>query len=378
MQVFQQHFTQTPLDLKAWEHQSPPDLLLCFGSKELLKTTDFGSVQQAFPQAIVAMASTAGEISNTAIADDSLVVTGVHFSQARVHSTLINIRQYPDSYQAGRHLMEGLPRPDLRFVLVLADGQLVNGSDLVLGINEALEYQIPVSGGLAGDGARFEETLVGLGQDIQPGNILAIGFYGSGLEVGYGSKGGWDEFGLTRVITRSEKNVLYEIDGESALDLYERYLGAYANELPGSALFFPLAIRETAQSEELVRTILSIDRAQKSMTFAGNVPTGAKVRLMKANLDNLVDAAAEAVEKAQLPPLEEGAAGQLSILISCVGRKLVFANRIEEEHEVARTVLGPATTITGFYSYGEIAPFSAFSRCELHNQTMTVTTIREK
>jgi hypothetical protein len=201
--------------------------------------------------------------------------------------------------------------------------------------------------------------------------VVAIGFYGDHISVNHGSEGGWRQFGPTRTITLSDKNVLYEIDGENALSLYKRYLGEHAKDLPGSALFFPLAIE--TDGVEVVRTILNIDEENNSMIFAGNVPEGSKARLMKANFDRLIDAAGTAAELSNT-----GMEGdKLSILISCVGRKLIFGNRIEEELEAARDVLGDKTIISGFYSYGEIAPFSDFMKCELHNQTMTITTLCE-
>ena len=364
----------------SWENEiqnsdlASSDLVLCFGQKNLLK--DGGLNQQilnTFPGATVLFGSTAGEIHNDAICDDTCVVTAIEFEKSSIYTVKGNIKEYENSLDAGKSLVESLPREGLRFVFILSDGSLVNGSDLVTGINQVLGDEIPVAGGLAGDGDKFENTLVGLNEDISEGNIVAVGFYGEDLVVGCGSKGGWGQFGPTRTITRSDKNVLYEIDGENALDLYKKYLGEYADQLPGSSLLFPLSIEMDGQ--EIVRTILNIDTENKTMTFAGNLPEGAKVRLMKANLDSLVDAAYDAAEISSMNAPRKG--DVLSILISCVGRKIIFGNRIEEELDAAREILGDDTIITGFYSYGEISPFSSFMKCELHNQTMTITSISE-
>ncbi|MEM9720467.1 MAG: FIST N-terminal domain-containing protein [Bacteroidota bacterium] len=352
------------------------DLVLCFGKKELLASSKvYEEIMNMFPGASVIMSSTAGEIHNHAIQDDTCVATAIEFNNSSIVSVKENIEDFEDSYSAGTAIVEKLPKEGLRFVFVLSDGQLVNGSDLVAGINKVLGKEIPVAGGLAGDGAHFRDTLVGLNDDLAVGNIVAVGFYGEDLVVGCGSKGGWGQFGPTRTITRSEKNVLYEIDGENALDLYKKYLGEYADQLPGSALLFPLSIEDGGQ--EIVRTILSVDPEDKSMTFAGNVPEGAKVRLMKANLDSLVDAASDAASISSIQDQKKGNGDSLAILISCVGRKIIFGNRIEEELDAAREILGDAAMITGFYSYGEISPFSSFMKCELHNQTMTITHLSE-
>ena len=207
------------------------------------------------------------------------------------------------------------------------------------------------------------------------GRVAAVGFYGERLKVGHGSLGGWDPFGPERLITRSAGNVLYELDGQPALKLYKRYLGAHAAGLPGAALLFPLALRAQEGGSGLVRTILGVDEGKGSMTFAGDMPEGAHARLMKANFDRLIDGAAGAA-KAGLAQLGAFPA-ELAILVSCVGRKLVLGQRIEEEVEAVRDVLGAQATLTGFYSYGELCPRGAVPTCELHNQTMTLTAFAE-
>jgi hypothetical protein len=198
-----------------------------------------------------------------------------------------------------------------------------------------------------------------------------------GDAVGYGSLGGWDSFGPDRVVTRAEGNVLYELDGQPALDLYKRYLGEFADGLPASGLLFPLALQTPGQGGNgLVRTMLAVDETQGSMSFAGDIPTGAHVRLMKANFERLVEGA-EGAARSSHERLGEAPA-ELAVLISCVGRKLVLQQRIDEEIEGVRDVLGPQSVFCGFYSYGEISPFTPTARCELHNQTMTITTLAER
>jgi hypothetical protein len=232
-----------------------------------------------------------------------------------------------------------------------------------------------VTGGLAGDGARFSRTFAGLDLVPEEGNVVAVGFYGDHLKIGHGSFGGWDEFGPERTITRSEKNILFEIDGKNALDLYKEYLGPYSEELPGSALLFPLSIREPDSNEHLVRTILSINEQEKSMLFAGNMPEGSKIRLMKANFDRLINGSSTAARNS-FSSLENGSP-ELALLVSCVGRKLILQERTDEEVQAVKQIFGDQTSLAGFYSYGEISPFNPNTRCELHNQTMTITTFSE-
>jgi len=124
-----------------------------------------------------------------------------------------------------------------------------------------------------------------------------------------------------------------------------------------------------------VRTIQSINEEDQSMIFAGDIPEGSKVRFMKANFDRLIDAASLAA-KTSLTTLQE-MSPKVAILISCVGRKLILGSRIDEEVEAVREILGQGTLITGFYSYGEISPVNESTKCELHNQTMTITCFEE-
>lgn len=352
------------------------DLVFCFGNKEVIIENEIVSnIISKYPKSIVVTASTAGEIHNSTIQDNTVVITGIEFTKgSTVIAKKVNVEEFKDSYEAGVSLAEKFNIDGLKLLFIISDGQLVNGGDLVNGLHSVIKQRVPVSGGLAGDGTNFRSTIVGLNDDLRNGNVIAIGFYGDNLHVGVGSKGGWDKFGPMRIITKSEKNVLYEVDGENALDLYIKYLGEYSEKLPASALLFPIAILED-DDKEVVRTILSVDMENKSMTFAGNLPVGSKVRLMKANLDNLAAASADAAILTGFTQDYEDDA--LALLISCVGRKLIFGNRIEEELDAARDIVGSNAIITGFYSYGEIAPFSTFMKCELHNQTMTITTLSE-
>jgi hypothetical protein len=351
------------------------DLVLGFAPREILSDPAvYSSIQAEYPAAHILLNSTAGEIMDTEVSDDTISLTAIAFEKTTLMPVFTDIGTVKNSYEAGRSLALGLNPEGLKYVLVISDGQAVNGSELVSGLQEHLPEHIIITGGLAGDGGKFQKTLVGLNEMPAEGRIVAIGFYGD-LIVSYGSVGGWDSFGPERLITKSVANVLYELDGQPALDVYKMYLGEYANELPQSGLLFPLSIRLDNVNNAVVRTILSVNPEDKSLTFAGNMPEGFYARLMKANLDRLIegasDAALNSIDKRTTPP-------ELALLISCVGRKLVLDQRIEEEVEVIRAIYGPSAAIAGFYSYGEISPSVNFLKCDLHNQTMTITTFSER
>jgi hypothetical protein len=351
-------------------------LILVFGEPGLITVQQsFDRIRGFFPKGQIVFCSTAGEIIGNDVYDNSIVVTAIQFEKTEIKCNATNIKQHPNSYEAGRHLMQELLADDLSTVIVISDGTHVNGSELVVGLNENNPKNIPITGGLAADGDRFHKTFVGLNRLPEEGMIIAIGFYGNSLNIGHGYFGGWDEFGPEKTITYAEKNVLYEIDGKNALELYKEYLGPYKDELTGSALLFPLSLKEPGSDEHVVRTILSINEQDKSMIFAGNLPQGSTVRLMKANFDKLIDGSSIAAKNAFASLTNS--TPELALFISCVGRKLILQSRTDEEVTAAKNIFGGDIPIAGFYSYGEISPFGPFTRCELHNQTMTITTFSE-
>ncbi len=331
-------------------------------------------VKEMYPEALLVGCSTSGEITDTRVYENSVSLTAVHFERTRLEIKTAKIEKTSDSFALGQSLGNLFNPEGLAHVLILTDGLLVNGTALLDGLRASALHNTGITGGMAGDAADFQQTFV-LDENGQPhrGMLTAIGFYGD-LSVGFGSMGGWDSFGYERVITKAEDNILYELDGQPALSVYKTYLGEQAEKLPGSALLFPLSVRMKADKSPVVRTILGVDQQSGSMTFAGYMPTGSVVRLMRANVDRLIDGAEAAAKTAMTG---YGKKPELAILVSCVGRKLVMKQVVEEEVDAVRSVVGKDTFFTGFYSYGEICPFEKGEFSELHNQTMTVTLLSE-
>ena len=368
----------------AWDAPIPPisrdatrRMLLVFGASSYATSPEpLRALQAAHPDAILLGCSTSGEILGEDVEDETLAAAVIDFARTELSLARAHIATPSGSYDAGRTLAADLARADLRGVHVLSDGLNVNGSELVRGLNDTLGDHVIVTGGLAGDGADFNQTWVLAGDELGAGLIAAVGFYGEHVQISHGSQGGWDTFGPTRRVTRSEGNVLFELDDQPALELYKRYLGDRASGLPATGLLFPLAVRQHEGADKvLVRTILAVDEENQSLTFAGDIPQGSYAQLMKANYERLIDGAQQAAEAAAPP---QAASDTLLISISCVGRRLVLGERSEEEIEVVLDAMPARTHQLGFYSYGELSPFtSGPGPCDLHNQTMTVTTIRE-
>jgi len=364
----------------AKEIEAEPQLVMAFTSSKIASDDKtFNNLKSSYPNSHLLICSTAGEIIGDEVDDDSMAVTAINFEKTKFELGSVDIKEATESESAGEALAKTIPADSLVHVMIFSDGLKVNGTALVRGLTKNLPENVSITGGLVGDGSDFKHTYVGLDEPAKEGKIAIVGFYGQNLKIGYGSLGGWDPFGPERTITKSENNVLYELDGKPALSLYKEYLGDQAAGLPSSGLLFPLSLRikdEAGKETEVVRTLLAVDETQQSMTFAGDMPKGAYAKLMKANFDRLIDGASGAanmsIEALTSTPAE------LAILISCVGRKLVLKERVEEEVEAVHKVVGQAASITGFYSYGELCPTAATEKqCQLHNQTMTITTFRE-
>jgi hypothetical protein len=381
MKIEQKQWTET----QGWGLEPPgalgksAQLVLAFGGTPILeeRKQPVEEIRQIYPDAYILGCSTAGEICDTRVSDDSLVVTAIDFEHTQVNGAQVALDEVETSFQAGENLAHSLDPAGLTHVFVLSDGLQVNGSELVRGLTEHLPERVKVSGGLAGDGARFEQTFVFGGSSPERNTIAALGLYGNNrLRVGCGSLGGWAPSGPEWKVTRSEGNVLYELSGHSALELYKEQLGEHAKDLPASGLLFPLKLWTRMGVPGLVRTILAVDETEQSITFAGDIPEGSYTRLMKAHSSWLIEGAVGAANTSY--QAIGSTSPDLAVLISCVGRKMVLKQQTDEEVKGVRATLGNRPVLTGFYSYGEISPHSPGVECALHNQTMTVTTFLER
>jgi hypothetical protein len=352
-------------------------LVIVFGSSDINDMqVALDELVKTFQNAFIIGASSAGEIYQDEIYDNTLSVLVMRFDKTSLRASSFYPITPHTSYESGIELAKELYSSDLKALFVLSDGLNANGSQLTKAIASVIPSNIPVTGGLAADGDRFEYTWVMVDKKPQSGFVGAIGFYGEDIRVVHASKGGWDRLGLERVVTKSDNNILYELDKMPALEIYKKYLGDKAEGLPATGLLFPLELKAKHDSEESkVRTILAVNEEENSITFAGDIPEGSHVTLMKANYNRLIDGASQAAENIDLCDYRDEDIA--CIAISCVGRRLVLKSRVEEELEAILDVLPPQTKQVGFYSYGEISPLAS-GKCDLHNQTMTLTVIWER
>lgn len=351
-------------------------LVFVFGRAEPLVAPDgMAAIRAAFPKAHVFGCTTGGEIHGAEVCDDTLALTAIAFQHSRVATARASIANVEDSYAAGEALIRQLDRKGLRHVFVVSEGLQVSSSDLVRGVAAAAGPEVTVSGGFAADGNRFQTTHVWCDGEPLASSAAALGFYGDRLQVGVAVTGGWGPFGPDRLITKSRKNVLYEFDGRPALALYKQYLGDYAAGLPATGLMFPLELRIEPADNRVLRALLAVDEKEQSITFAGDVPEGSRARFMVGHIEDLIQGTVRAAKSSCMPL--NGIAPDFSLIVSCNARRAVLKQRVDEEVEAVREILGDRPVVTGFYSYGEIGPPDGGTGAELHNETMTITNFAE-
>ncbi|MBF0263952.1 MAG: FIST C-terminal domain-containing protein [Gammaproteobacteria bacterium] len=354
-----------------------PQLILVFASIEFFTKPDFFiQLKENFPSAQIAGCSTAGEINSKHMVEHSAVITAIHF-ETEISFKIIDtpVERMEHSKQAGSEIGQALAGKNLQAILLFGKGIDINGSALIEGVTEHVGKQTLITGGLAGDNGSFNQTFVLSNSKILSDGIVAIGLSGNSLNISYGSYGGWSSFGPARKVTNSKDNILYELDGMPALQVYKKYLGEHAKDLPASGLLFPFEMLGKDHSAlGLIRTILGVDEDTGALTLAGDINPDGYLRLMHASVDDLIDGAETAAQQLVFPETDTNG---LAVLVSCVGRKLVMGDQVDEEIESVTEILGSKICVTGFYSYGEISPLSSITNCKLHNQTMTITYLSE-
>jgi hypothetical protein len=351
-------------------------LVLAFGPRrKILEEGIYSTIKARYPKAIVLILSTSFEVVVSKISASRIVVTAIQFDKTKLRSTSLQVSSKSDSRMAGKMICDQLRGDDLKHILLFSDGYDINGDDLVDGLNEELPQGVMVSGGFAGSDAEDPTTYVGLNQEPKTRNIAAIGFYGHDLKVANGVESGWDEFGPTKIVTESDGNVVYSLDGENVLEVYRRYLGKSKEaDFAMSIQHFPLCILKPDGSK-IVRSVFRVDEKRNALVYSGNVPKDSKVRFMIANVDRLIDGAVNAAErineqcKADRP--------ELVLVVSCVGRSVLLLERTEEEIELACETIGKDIMYSGFYSNGELSPATGSKLCSLHNQTISITSYSE-
>ncbi|QWD89997.1 FIST signal transduction protein [Polynucleobacter sp. MWH-Braz-FAM2G] len=359
---------------EGWDIRLSPNpdinlVLVCAEHPYFKEARCYEEIRAFFPAAEIVGCSSSGNICGDLISDQDIVLSAISFSTTKISVKSTLIENDDEVERIVSDLVREFSESKPKHVFALSDGLSISGSDFTKTLNT---LGVPVTGGLAGDSDRFNTSWVMVNGPAKRHQIALIGFYGD-LKIAYGFSTGWREFGPERRVTRSVRNIVYEIDHRPALEVYTKYLGELAKELPGSGLRFPLSVTDSSSGRSYVRTLLGVNWEEMSLNFAGDVPQGSLCKLMKTEIDSLIDASVNLTNDLHLDASKQDS---LCLVVSCVGRRLVMDQIAGEEIEAIQSILGPRTTVFGFYSYGEVAPFDP-AVCALHNQTTTLTLFSE-
>jgi hypothetical protein len=330
--------------------------------------------------------STDGEITSAGLSVDSVTLMLLASPRMRAKAHVIpNLSE--DSERAGIELAKALHDDEARVLMLLPDGLTGNGSAIIRGAQEILGRQFVIAGGTAGDRGRFVKTFQCADGKAHTDALIGLMLYSpTPLELGYGVMSGWRPIGIAKEVTHAEANTVYEIEGETALDMYSRFLGDKASQLPGIGVEYPFAlvdrygevdtkgIRE-GESYFLMRAPMVVDREKGAVTFAAEIPQGSRIKMTRGKSDEVISASREAASRSL-----EGLGGppDAVFFFSCMARKVVLGRRTNLEITAAQEVLGENTPMIGFYTYGEIANCGeTFPMCRFHNETATFLAIRE-
>ncbi|UXX78736.1 FIST C-terminal domain-containing protein [Reichenbachiella carrageenanivorans] len=352
------------------------NLVFVFGSTTLVQDQKrFDEIRTLYPKAEIVVSSGSGEILAGKVEQHTLNVTAIHFEKTQIKTLEINLADVKDSFDAGAHISAQIEKDNLSNLLIFSDGKEINGSHLLTGLQFNLSESVPITGGLAGSYDPFAATYTGLNTIGKTGKVIGIGFYGSHIQIGYASQSGWTPFGPERFITKSTNNILFELNEEPILDFYKKYLEGLFVNIEEAIRMFPLGIKAENGNERIMRSFLSYNPENGGAQFAGEMPEGIKVRMMRSNINSLLDSAEEAAKNSVIP--FKSSPPDLALCVSCSGRQFILQDWIDQEVEAIVLGLGSPIPVTGFYSYGEIAPQAKNQKSELHNHTMTITTFKE-
>ncbi|MDQ7781724.1 MAG: FIST N-terminal domain-containing protein [Desulfomonilaceae bacterium] len=331
-------------------------------------------IVQAVGTTKLAGCTTDGEISTSGFSTGSAVLAGLA-SDTIAFEVASTSSIGADSESAGRRLAQQLPRT-ARHVQLFSDGLTGNGCAILRGMQSVFGPQVPISGGAAGDARAMKQTWQFVGSRILTDAASAISLSGD-IHVGTGVRSGWFPAGVPKKVTRSAGNVVYELDGESALAVYRRYLGPLADKLPAVGIQFPFGLVNEAGSlgeNPVLRAPMTLNESQGSVSFAGEIPQGSTISLTTGgSAASLLDASTDAARRAM--DSLGAVSPSITFFYSCMARKILLGPRTREETERIANVVGRSVPIIGFYTYGEYCPSVSGTDCRLHNETATVTVV---
>ena len=239
--------------------------------------------------------------------------------------------------------------------------------DIVPRLLETLGGGISVLGGAAGSQA-FEVTPRQFFCDQVLRESVPVLLFSGPLDYAAGVATGWKPLGKVGRVTKSEGNLVQEIDGEPALSFYQNYLGADATS-GETHIAIPLAVFEEGSGDFYLRAPIAYDENAGTASFLGSVPEGASVQLTLASPENILEGTEESLARA-LSGYPGSSEPEAALFFSCAVRKLLLGTRAAKELDIVRSRLGDHVPVCGFYAFGEIGPVGSSGTSRFHNETL--------
>ncbi len=255
---------------------------------------------------------------------------------------------------------------DPTLCITTPSGLTASGDIMLEGFRQSLGEGFPIFGGTAGDKLNLKCTYQfhknKVFTDAAPFILI-----GGPLLYSFGVESGWIPIGKKAIVSKSDNNMVYRIDTDTAFDYYKHHLGENIG-LKDFAIIgdYPLAIFEEDQKSFYLRAPFIINEENGSLTFVGNVPQGSTVQITHSTRDKIVEATKTSVKSSVTA--YPGKMPSAALCFSCASRKLVLGTRVEEEYD-AFTAYFPDLPVAGFYTYGEIGPLGRDKPARFHNDT---------
>ena len=359
-----------------------PDMLWVFAAIRYDQQTLLNGIVSVAGGALIIGCTTDGEISTAGLSLNSVVVLAWASNNIRLHTAQME-QISKDSHGAGIALAEKFQGLNSPYIQIFSDGLSGNADQIIQGIKTRLGDHIRIAGGTAGDGANFKQTYQYSNERVLSDSLVGVAFEGD-LHFATGVGCGWFPVGLTKEVTKAVGNVVYELDGQPALQVYEKFLGKHARYLPSVGVEYPLGLMGRYGDIEdnnyfLCRAIMAVDPQTGSITFAGDIPQGAKVKMTMGNEADIIGAVEKAAQSAlnELQSDNPAVKPKAIFLYSCMARRIVLGSKTGKEILAIQKIVGGNVPIIGFYTYGEYAPIDKHGYSYFHNETATITIIGE-
>lgn len=344
-----------------------PHAAMMFAGHEMDHTVLLNGICDRWPGIALIGCTTDGELSSrVGLRLDSVAL--VLFGSDRIEFTAgIGHGLSKDVVGACERAVDAAARQSTKaaaICLTLPESLTASGQAVVEALNEKLGGHTPVFGATSGDGYVLKRTFQFFGREVFEDSVPVLLFSGP-LVFSAASASGWEPMGEPGTVTRSENTVVHEIDGQSAAQFYQRFLGTGAIATPE----FPLAILDADGGVESLRTPIGPHPTEKgAIVFFSEVRQGVTVQISSADRSAILDGCNKSIRKA-FANYPHGKTPDVALVFSCSCRRLLLGTRTEEECAVVESVLGGIPVI-GFYGYGEIAPTgSSGGVSKYHNET---------